>query len=156
MTSELPAEPKDAGNIDPNYYETLLSRFYTSGDPEHLAQLIEIGGPLTPGLRQSLAKLVRDHLPKLRNGSDPLRDVGVFDKVEAWRHSQMNAPIYKHIKNNDLTWLEAIRAFSEVPKNNLPSLQEAFRHFTDANNSVETETFQKQYERGRALSKGKI
>jgi hypothetical protein len=156
MTRKTDQRPEKPRKIDPQYGDALLGRFYSSADPEHLAQFIEEGGTLTNGLRDLLAKLVRDHLPTLRNKSDPLRDLVVFDQVEAWRKAQVTAPVYEHIKKNNLSPIEALSAFNKIRRNRCPSLQEAYRHFTDNDDSIEPETFQKQYERGRNIAKGRM
>ncbi len=156
MTGKTDPKPEILRKLDSRYGEILLDRFYSSGDPEHLAQYVEDGGMLTNVLRDFVAKLIRDNLPKLRNKSNPLRDLAVYDQVEAWLKSQINAPIYDHIKKNNLTPIESLSAFSEVEKNECPTLQEAYRHFTDSDDSIELETFQKQYERGRKRVKWRI
>jgi len=107
-------------------------------------------------LRDYLAKLVRERAPKLRGNANPLRDLFVFDQVEAWLVNKVNAPIYDYIKKNDLSDFAAIAAFHQVPKNERPDLQEAYRHFTDGDGTVELEAFQKQYERGRKNAKDRI
>lgn len=156
MTRKINPKPENFCKMDPRYGDVLLDRFYSSGDPEHLAQYVEDGGMLTNALSDFVAKLIRDHLPKLRNKSNPLRDLAVYDQVEAWLKSQINAPVYDYIKKNNLTPIESLSAFSEIEKNECPKLQEAYRHFTDSDDSIELETFQKQYERGRKRAKGRI
>ncbi|MBT8005139.1 MAG: hypothetical protein HN578_19690, partial [Rhodospirillales bacterium] len=76
----------------------------------------------------------------------------------------------------ELTVLDAIRAFSKIPKNKRPSLQEAFQHFAtnlhieDIKNiddkdidkidginddtDIDESTLRKRYERGRKIDKG--
>ena len=164
--------------IDSGYLEHLRSCISISNDPEYLASYIEEGGEITNAMRGLLAKLIRDRAPKPRGKASPLTDRSFYQQVETWRTSQENAPIYKHLNENDLSLQEKLRAFSEIPKNSRPSPEEAFRHFEtklhyedikdtedehiddiegiDDDTPVDVSTLRKRYERGRKLDKNRI
>jgi hypothetical protein len=149
--------------IDHLYLEHLVSTMSISDDPEYLALYIEEGGELNNYMRGFLAKLVRDKVPKKRGGPRPLDDLNYYQQVEAWLTSQENAPIYDHINENmsTITYLEAIKAFEEIPKNIRHFAEEAHRHFAneltvDGGTDIDEGTLRKRYERGRKIDKKRI
>ena len=117
--------------IDPKYEDHLFEKLIHSSDPEHLASYIEQGGFITDGLRDHLAKLIRERAPKQRGNADRLRDIDVYEEVERWRKEQVDAPIREEIQRTGLEGNEAVLFYFEAERQDLPPLQKAFRHLAD-------------------------
>ena len=137
--------------IDPQYEEYLLDRMIHSDDPEHLALYIEEGGTLTDGMRDNLAKFIRERALRPRGNPDRLRDIDVYLEVERWRKNEVDEPVRKEIKKAGLTGMEAMRYFLSAPRNALPSCQKAYVRLTTDDPEANTDAIQKQYERGRDI-----
>ena len=162
----------------PEHLENLFDGFLTSSDPEYLARYIEDGGNISKALRGYIAKVIRDYAPKPHGNSTRPHDHAFYEKVEAWRTSEENAPIYQYLKKSDLTLQEILRAFSEIPKKKRPSLESAYRHFEtnlhlidiediedekiddvegiNDDNFTDVGTLRKKYNRGQKIEKSRI
>ena len=137
--------------IDHWHEEILYENLVFSDDPEHLARYIEEGGELTVGLRNYLAKLLRIHAPKPRGKADRLRDLDVYRMVEDWRFDKSLTSAKEASRKAELNGEDGMLAFLDTPRDDPPPLQEAYRHFTKGDPEAKVDTFQKQYERGRAI-----